>query len=260
MGVSNKKIKLYRRSLTISKKILDKNTLSIAKSLREKSGFKSEDLLWLNKQNIEQKKLIINLLLKAKQTRVSFLEFWKQVVSSHTEFTYIINSDSAELFLAEVFFTGKVSKDTLENTNLTGVEWIDYERYENEQCLYLKISPSATPESIKEFLALPENKLGKLFDLKKNVYYKKLTVKSSAPETEKTKDIIRQLNKLSTEKLALLAQASSPEKFNDKFMSTGRLEHSRLKENLVSFILVHQYKKKEYSDGYIRSVPKTPKK
>lgn len=260
MGVSKNKNKIYRRALIISKKILDKNTLSIAKNLREKSGFKSEDLLWLNKQGIEQKRLIVNIFFNKKETRANFLEFWKEVTANHIEFGYILNSDSAELFLAEIFFTGKVSKSTLENTNLTGVEWIDYERYEQEQCLYLKISPSATPESIKEFLALPENKLGKLFDLKKNIYYKKLTLKASGKEVEKTKDIIRHLSKLPTEKLASLAQVSNPEKFNEQFMSTGRLEHSRLKENLVSFILVHQYNKKEYSDGYIRSIPKTPKK
>ncbi len=178
--------KLYKRNVSICKKILDKKTLQTAKELREKTGFRSS-LAWLNKEKIEQKKLIIDIFFKNKETRKNFLEFWTTVAKNHVEYTYIILSDSAEYFLAEIFFTGKAPKSTLENTNLTGVEWIDYKRYEEENCLYLKISPSATIETIRDFLALPENKLSKAFDNTKNLYYKKLTVRESDEETEKTK-------------------------------------------------------------------------
>lgn len=235
---------------------LSHSTKNLSFEMLKKSGYHQKDFLFLVDKHTENRYKLIDFLLQGKLYKI-FNKFCLKVGLANPNYAYLLGSTEVKYFMAELFFLEKITKETIEKTNLSGVEWISYKRFPEDNSLYLKVSPNSTVEDIKKFLSIKENNIENTLNKYHNLPYIKLDIRKKEGGLGEVKIMINNLNKFPSQNLHNIAKALNEKIYNEKFLiyNTKKLKlNPRRKYDLISFILFHCFQENRYSDGFIRSV------
>lgn len=244
--------KLYRKNLVVYQKIHNDKTKKLAQKIRKELHI--GDTYYLLQYNPLERIKCFKILLNGGIEK-AFYRFWNQVMLDNVQVLYRLNTPELRYFMAELFFCDCVTEEILKLSNLSGIEWIDYNQDKNDNCIYLKISPGIETEAVKNFLSLPQYSIRKMLAEKRNLphYIPQLGLKNDA-----LKDDILLTNELyhenSIESLETICQAINPQEYQ-KFNKRNGDEKKMTKLWLVRFLLIHSHNKKSKSlktlEGYI---------
>lgn len=244
--------KLYRKNLVVYQKIHSDKTKKLAQKLRKELHI--GDTVFLLQYSLIERIKYFKILLNGKIEK-SFRKFWTQVMADNWQVAYRLNTPQLRYFMAELFFCDCVTEEMLKLSNLSGIEWIEHNQEDNDNCIYLKISPGIETEAVKDFLSIPENSIKKTIAKKRNLphFVPQLGLKKENLEDDKW--IANELYyEYGIERLKSICEAVNQEEFQSFYKRTGE-DKTLTKLWLVRFLLIHNHNKKMKSlktlEGYI---------
>ncbi len=244
--------KLYRKNLVVYQKIHNDKTKKLAQKIRKELHI--GDTFYLLECSLPERIKHFKILLNG-GIKKAFYRFWKQVTLDNFQVAYRLNTPQLKYFMAELFFCDCVTDEMIKLSNLSGIEWIDHNQGENDNCIYLKISPGIETEAVKDFLSLPQYSIKKIIAEKRNLphFIPQLGLQSEGLKDDKwlTNEIYFEY---SIEQLKNICQTINPQEYQKFYKRTGE-DKKLTKLWLVRFLLIHSHNKNMKSlktlEGYI---------
>lgn len=243
--------KIYKRNRAILDSLATDKTKMLARKLRKSVHIDPNGLLFLIGLKSDNRRKSIDILLNDK-IRKAFNKFWEQVNLNAGLYSYLLQTNEAKYFMAELFFFDTVLPETLETTNLLGIEWIDHKQHNGDNSLYLKIVPGTNKEALDTFFSLAQNDLSTVFQSKKNIPHLQPNLRAKNEAVKSLGSDIMKLNSLTSSELMELLKTFNPE-------AAKGAKWIIKKYGLISLCLYHgedfhSLNNKPYSEGYIKSV------